>query len=627
MTRKRGIALLTLVLLPLFFLGWFGVRISYEDQERARQNIRNLLRARLEDNRDQINQITQHVERQILRLFDSWDRKFTTLQQWQRDEPLVRQAFWLTSRGELRYPSPRLGQSAQEKDFLQRTRTIWEGSAILVPPSFPENGQSSKIGSINTVPGYSLGNGEPPSSSSKKQNKIKYYVSGYLKRRPQRALSSQQSSLPQTRPNAPLNKQRKDNGQSSASSLNAQAPNNPLTPQKRGDNLLSLSRVFRHGWLSWYWAEGLHLLFWKRTPEQEIVGVEVDRIVLLSRLTGKLPDNQARQIGRMMLLDGRGALVYQWGQGVQRYKEKPLLRLSLAFPLHTWSLAYNGPEAQQIQGASGRYLFDMMLLVCCVALVLLALGVYIYREWSRDMHEASQRVTFVTQVSHELKTPLTNIRLYAELLEKRVPEEDPRAQRHIRVIVDESQRLSRLIHNILTFSRQQRQKHKLHPQLCYPHELVQRIIEQFTPTFQTNGIDIEQGAPLTQTVYVDPDAVEQILGNLLNNVEKYASEGAWMSIDYKQTNETHLNIEICDKGPGIPLHLQEHIFQPFVRGSDKLSDGVTGTGIGLTIARELARQMGGDLYLQPCKEGACFCLTLPIQKPKTSEPLEKGAPA
>jgi len=86
----------------------------------------------------------------------------------------------------------------------------------------------------------------------------------------------------------------------------------------------------------------------------------------------------------------------------------------------------------------------------------ISLTYYFYREQSREMREAAQRVSFVNQVSHELKTPLTNIRMYAELIEKDADESDERLQRYAGVIVSESQRLSRLIGNVLTFSRKQR---------------------------------------------------------------------------------------------------------------------------------------------------------------------------
>jgi len=612
MNRTRTLALLALILLPLLLLGWLGLRVGYEDQTRHQQDIYNLLRARLEDHKERIQQATLRVERQLLHILDTWDGQHTTLFQWQRNLPLVRQCFWLDQEARLRYPSPLRPQTPQERDFLDRTRTLWAGTAVLQPPNSPEDPPTQSTAPHNRSANR---NQKIPQTSAKHP---------YTSANRSQASNRVQASNPFQAPNTSIAQTSAKNPDTSA--YQARPPNNndaqtqtypTKRPSNQGDSLQMLARTHRHGWLVWYWAEGLHLLFWKRTPQQEIVGVEVDRVVLLSNLTAQLPDNtrtQGHQTGRMMLLDGRGNIVYQWGKGIAAYKKRPLVQIPLSYPLHSWSLAYNGPEATQIQAATGRYLYGVLLQWLAVAVLLVLLGLYVFVEWSRDTREAAQRVSFVTQVSHELKTPLTNIRLYAELLENRVPKEDPRAQRHIRVIVEESQRLSRLIHNILTFSRQQRQKHSLHPTSCDPNAILQRTLEQFAPTFATKNIVIETETSDAPFVFADPDAIEQILGNLLNNVEKYAAEGEWLGIRFVKEAPEFLRIEIQDNGPGIPATFREHIFHPFFRLSGKLSDGVTGTGIGLTIARELARQMGGDLRLLPRQQGACFALLLPTDK-------------
>jgi signal transduction histidine kinase len=254
---------------------------------------------------------------------------------------------------------------------------------------------------------------------------------------------------------------------------------------------------------------------------------------------------------------------------------------------------------------------QMIVLLLLVAFVVIVVGLYLYHEYSRDMRDAAQRLTFVTQVSHELKTPLTNIRLYAELLEGRLPEDQPRSRRHIGVIVNESQRLSRLINNILTFARQRRSTIKLRPSSLQISDVIDRIAEQFQPSLEAKGFQVEITSDETMKVMADVDAVEQILGNLLSNVEKYASDGQWVSIRCFRNTDDAVHIEVQDRGPGIPSSKQAEIFQPFVRCSDKLSDGVSGTGIGLTIARDLAWMQGGDLVLISGKDGTCFRLTLP----------------
>ncbi|MCA9526810.1 MAG: HAMP domain-containing histidine kinase, partial [Myxococcales bacterium] len=214
----------------------------------------------------------------------------------------------------------------------------------------------------------------------------------------------------------------------------------------------------------------------------------------------------------------------------------------------------------------------------------------------------------VNQVSHELKTPLTNIRMYAELLADELDDEDDRAARHVAIIEGESQRLSRLIGNILTFARKQRETLRLRPTEAVIDDVIRDAIEGFAPSLERCGVAVafEPGAPAT--VRVDADALGQILGNLLSNVEKYAHGGP-VRITAVQT-PTDTTITVHDSGPGIPRGDRQRVFEPFERLSDALEEGVSGTGIGLGIARDLARLHGGDLTLLPTERGAAFELRL-----------------
>lgn len=133
---------------------------------------------------------------------------------------------------------------------------------------------------------------------------------------------------------------------------------------------------------------------------------------------------------------------------------------------------------------------------------------------------------------------------------------------------------------------------------------------QFEPSFTSKGLSASVSGAAPRKIEADPDAVGQILGNLLSNVEKYAAQGKKVEIDVSQ-DEAATRIAVRDYGAGIPEGHREKVFDPFYRVSDKLSDGATGTGIGLTIARELARLHGGDLVLEPAEPGIRFILKVP----------------
>jgi signal transduction histidine kinase len=136
------------------------------------------------------------------------------------------------------------------------------------------------------------------------------------------------------------------------------------------------------------------------------------------------------------------------------------------------------------------------------------------------------------------------------------------------------------------------------------------VAEQFRPSFAAKGVEVVLDLAAPRPTAFDPDAVEQVVGNLLNNVEKYAAAGGLCEVASRQT-ETATVIRVADRGPGIPRGREEKIFEPFVRLSDRLTEGVSGTGIGLSIARELVRLHGGELRLVPSEGGARFELELP----------------
>ncbi|MFN0126063.1 MAG: sensor histidine kinase [Verrucomicrobiales bacterium] len=374
------------------------------------------------------------------------------------------------------------------------------------------------------------------------------------------------------------------------------------------------------GWKTWYHGSGPRLLFWKRLAGGEVVGAEVPTSILIADLIGKLPagfegDDRARD-GRVQWLDPQGRSVYSWG--TEPTESSLLARIPAPHPFGAWSLELRAPDVVQSAGVAGRWAWWTGLFA--VGGVLTWLATSLYREGTREMRSAAQRLTFVNQVSHELKTPLTNISMYAELAAARLVDDESAkpVREYLDVVVSESARLGRLINNVLTFSRHQRGA--LRPQLrpLKLDEELAAILQPFRPALADAGVQLDVALGSGATVVADADWLGQIMGNLLSNVEKYAVSGQWARISSEVPPASEaVVVTVADRGPGIADRFRERVFEPFFRASDKLTDGVAGTGLGLGLARELARAQGGDLILSPRAadvpaRGCTFLLRLPL---------------
>ena len=366
------------------------------------------------------------------------------------------------------------------------------------------------------------------------------------------------------------------------------------------------------GWHVWYSGAEMNHLFWWRDKTRHWIGFELDPVRLQANIIGLLPatggpDDRLGE-ARIRLLDSAGTVVYQWG----RFEpvDGPVHQLPLSPPLGSWKLEYFGSGLGQ--GADLKW-FNLAGILTAVGAALFGLAFYLYREHTSEMQLAEQRVNFVNQVSHELKTPLTNIRLYAELLgensQEDNSEEGGKFRRYLEVITTESQRLSRLIANVLNFARSKKDRMVLRREAGEIDTIIKAALHMFAPSLKAKGVRINFKAEAGDRVEVDPDALEQILNNLLSNTEKYGTSGGRLDIQSARKGDRTLII-VRDYGPGVSKRDANRIFQPFYRTHSGIADGVTGTGIGLSIARDLARLHGGDLTLVATDKGACFKIEL-----------------
>lgn len=250
-----------------------------------------------------------------------------------------------------------------------------------------------------------------------------------------------------------------------------------------------------------------------------------------------------------------------------------------------------------------------------VVMLTLAIGILcgtlIARQTAKERQEARRKTSFVSQISHEFKTPLTNISLYSDLLANEGLSSEKR-NKYLDTISRESLRLSDLVDNILALNAIESGNKKYKPQTFTLDESIDSILADYTPSLQAANMSVDWIRPASPvTVRFDQAALRQILLNLLDNARKYAATGGNIRIQILKSDRCQLSIE--DRGPGIPDRLRQKIFEPFYQKQSTLVDKSPGAGIGLSLSRRMARDCQGDLSLDTnYTQGARFLLDLPL---------------
>lgn len=228
---------------------------------------------------------------------------------------------------------------------------------------------------------------------------------------------------------------------------------------------------------------------------------------------------------------------------------------------------------------------------------------------------SERRIAFVSAVTHELRTPLTTLRLYLDMLTGGLVQGEEQKTEYLQTLHGETERLNRLVANVLDFSRLERQRPRLEKSSLPPVELLEQVSNDWQERCRSceKKLVIENELPEEAQVTTDVKLARQVLGNLIDNACKY-SRGAddprvWLRA---KREGKRLVLEVEDRGPGVPPRERRSIFRPFRRGNDAdVTAG--GVGLGLALARRWARLLGGRLVLGSPKEGtgACFRLELP----------------
>lgn len=379
---------------------------------------------------------------------------------------------------------------------------------------------------------------------------------------------------------------------------------------ERSETASAVSPVVNSGWLPWFAGRELHFLGWACNNDGLRYGVELEIAGVLASLVVAFP-NGFEQGRTILLRDGNGNIVHGAGGDLLNKEQSHLLAdISLAPTLPHWRIV-----VMEAPGAvvGGRMVTLVAVVLCMILVVaIMVSGWLLLRDAYRHQREAQTKTTFVANVSHELRTPLTSIRMYAELLHEGRVASDEKRQHYLTVIVQEAQRLTRLVGNVLDFSRIEQGRKTYHGEVVDLATVIEHVVGLQKERITAAGIKVVIDVADDLTVWCDCDSFEQVLLNLIDNAIKYGASGGQLSISAISMGDKAV-LRLCDNGPGVPLRLRKNLFLPFHRADDSITATQPGCGLGLSISRRLLRDMGGELDYEPNPDGgACFVLTVPI---------------
>ncbi len=246
-------------------------------------------------------------------------------------------------------------------------------------------------------------------------------------------------------------------------------------------------------------------------------------------------------------------------------------------------------------------------------LVLLAAPVMLFVSLRRRARLDEARARFLNEIAHDLRTPLTSLRLYAEMLTGTDVAPDAR-ERYADVIAREAARLTSLLANLLDLSRLEDGKRTYDVQDLNIADAIESASADFLALYPARADDLHVTGANDVVARGDPTAFARCLGNLLDNAGKFTESGVAIEIAWSVTADRHVCVTVADEGPGIAASELQTVFTRYTRGVRAQADGIPGTGLGLSLVQELMDGVGGSVAVTPDGEkptGAVFTLRLP----------------
>jgi signal transduction histidine kinase len=566
MTSKRSIIIFwALILVPTLIMAIAAVRLLSHEQDRISRSAMDSLSQRAQTISETIHFTVEAVQENLTRslLALDPDTLAKNLIQWEETNPLVRNVFIYKKDQALEYPLKGMESTAEERRFISRYDQFFSGRL-----KFDFNNDILK------------------EESQQKGVAESSQVSGRYEIAPKKQAESSRQKLV---------------------ALSKVAQKEPVSQQDAASSSKKLKHRFteKSGWIPWFSENRLCILGWVQKYENgPVYGIELELMTLLSRLVVDFP-KLSQEDATLVLMDGNDNIMHQSGSLTADTKEKPVEVVVISSLLPHWRIMVFMDDKGF--GENQGFLYISLILLGIFIAAIVSGGILLTRITLQNMKDARQKTSFVSSVSHELKTPLTSIRMYAELLLSKRIKDEHKTKTYLAVIVNESGRLTRLINNVLDFGKLEQGKKTYQYAELEMDRFLYEMIEAQSIRIKSQGMEIktqvEKGDYIIKT---DRDAIEQVLLNLLDNALKYAGKGKFIKFVLKK-QDSNILLKVCDDGPGIPKAQQKMIFEKFHRADSSLTSKQPGSGLGLSIARQLLRDLDGDLFFENIPEnGSCF---------------------
>ena len=335
---------------------------------------------------------------------------------------------------------------------------------------------------------------------------------------------------------------------------------------------------------------------------------------LKKQIIPKVLEDIAKDSGlRFQIVDERGQNILT---GKEELISKDFLALTFRmFPL-PWKLLVSQPEIKILERTARREIFFYGILLTIIVALMFLGAVLIARDISRESETTRLKNEFVHNISHELKTPLTLIRLYGETLQRKENLTNEVKKECYEIITKESERLSHMINNVLDFSRIEMGRKEFDFKKGNLANVIQDTLESYRYHLEKKGFaiykDIAQDLP---EMNFDGDAIASVLINLLSNAMKFSPKEKEVTVKLFR-DDGNAVLQVADKGIGISPKEVSKIFQRFYQSENKIVSETRGSGLGLTLVKHITEAHSGKIQVESeIGKGSIFSVILPILNP------------